>query len=103
MELLIGNDQTIELVGARDAVSGGYLNAATATATIKTKSGDTVAGPIAMDYVVASEGRYRGNIEDGVELTNNKVYVVEISIDAGADLIGLWREEIPAHYRRFSL
>ena len=74
----------------QDAAAGTYINDATVTATIKTKSGSTVAGPIAMSYVAASNGLYRGTIADDLAVTLGVSYVAEITADGGAGLKGAW-------------
>lgn len=103
-QLYIGNDQTIEVTGLIDEVSGSYLNGATVTASVKTLAGANVSGqsmPIALSYVAASNGNYRGTLEDGLVLTDGTFYVIEVSADAGSDLIALWHKQVPAQYREF--
>lgn len=102
MQLYVGNDHLLTLEGVQDAVSGDYLNAATVTATLKTRAGVEVEGdnwPITLDYVADSDGNYQGVIEDGVEITAGKTYIVEITVDAGGDLIGFWRFPVVATWR----
>lgn len=100
--LLVGNDQVIELLGARDAVTGDYLNSKTVTCTVKDSDGVNVSGetwPITLSYIAASNGDYRGTLEDGLALEDGNTYIVEVHIDAGSDLIGFWRFEVVAQYR----
>lgn len=102
LELLIGNDQTVELQALKDEVSGDFINNATVTARLKTMAGVDVAGetwPITLAYVTNTDGNYRGLLEDGLTLSNLTRYIVEIRADAGADLIGFWRFTVTARYR----
>jgi hypothetical protein len=100
--LFIGNDQSIELTGLQDAISEAYINDASVTATVKTKEGVAVTGqswPLTLAYVAASDGNYRGNLEDGLELIEATMYVIEVTADCGGDVIGFWRFNRQAVYR----
>lgn len=57
---------------------------------------------ITMGYVAASDGKYRGTIEDGVPLVDRGSYLVVISIDGGSDLLGHRVIDATAVYRRSS-
>jgi hypothetical protein len=100
--LLIGNDQTLLVEGLQDEITGDYINNATVTATIKDKRDVAVAGqswPATLAYVDDSNGNYRGNLEDGLELVQGRVYWVEITANAGSDIIAFWRFRLAAMYR----
>ena len=107
--LLIGNDQTVTVTGVQDDITKEYITDATVTATIKNRDGSDVAGeswPITLDYITdwqdegfETDGNYRGNFEDGIELVDEKLYTVEIGIDGGADLIALFHFERRARWR----
>jgi hypothetical protein len=102
MELLIGNDQTLTLEGLQDEVTSNYINDATVTATVKDRAGNAVSGqswPLTLDYVTASDGIYRGNLEDTLVLAPGVSYFVEISAVAGAGK-GFWRFARKAMERR---
>lgn len=101
--LLIGNDQTLEVTGVQDEISGAYQNSKTVTATVKNIIGVEVSGqswPLTLSYVADSNGDYRGTLEDGLVLVNGKNYIIEITVDAGSDLIAFWRWTVPATYRK---
>lgn len=102
--LLIGNDQTIEVIGLKDEVSGDFINGLidAVTAHIKNRDGSSVGGetwPVTLDYITDSDGNYRGNLDDAMELVNNRKYVIEIRVDAGAGLKAFWRFMRTAQYR----
>lgn len=97
--LLIGNDQTITLEGLSDEVTGDFLDAADVTATLKTKTGTVIAGPITLNYIIGSDGDYSGNLPNSVPLVNNRSYIVEIVAEANS-FRGMWHFPIPAQYRQ---
>lgn len=101
--LLVQNDQTVEVLGLQDQVSGSYQNAATVTARIKTMAGVDVTGvtwPITLAYVAASSGNYRGTFEAAASLSPGLRYIVEISA-AQSGLEGFWHQDVTAQYRGF--
>lgn len=101
--LLIGNDQTVTVLGLKDEISGDFLNATIVTAHIKTKDGKSVAGenwPITLEYITDSNGDYQGNFDDAIELVNNRNYIVEIAADAGGGLKAFWHFMRMAQYRQ---
>jgi len=102
--LLIGNDQTIEVLGLKDEVTGDFINGLVdaVTAHVKNKDGSNVGGetwPITLDYITGSDGDYRGNLDDAMELVNNRTYAIEIRVDAGAGLKAFWKFYRMAQYR----
>jgi len=101
--LLIGNDQTIKVLGLQDEISGDYLNTAAVTAHLKNKDGTDVDGenwPVDLQYVEDSNGNYIGNLDDAIDLKPCKTYFVEIRADAGGGLKALWRFPRFAQYRQ---
>lgn len=101
--LFIGNDQILAVYGLKDKVTDTYINNATVTATVKTTAGVAVPGqsfPMTLAYVASSNGDYRGTLEDGLTLLPNKQYVVEVTADAGNDLIGFFRYYAYASHRQ---
>ena len=100
--LYIGNDMSLTVTGLKDEVSGDFINNATVTARLRDRAGNDITGqswPATLTYVTGSNGIYRGTLEDGLDLDPNKVYRVEISVDAGSNAIGFWRYERKAIYR----
>lgn len=101
--LYLYNDNVIEVTGLRDsnAATGVYLNAATVTATIKTRSGTAVTGvtfPVTLDYVTDSNGDYRGTVDAALVLVEGGVYWVEVTI-VSSTLNGHLRKQVVALYR----
>jgi hypothetical protein len=91
--LPIGTDTPLQ-VTARDTVADDFINNATVTATVRDQYGQPVGGqswPITLVYVAESDGVYEGLLEDGMQLSAGRWYTVEITIDAGADLIASLR------------
>lgn len=84
--LLIANDQTLT-VTVQDEITGDYINDAAVTATVKDPADNAIAGqswPLTLDYVAASNGVYRGNLEDTLVLKPNIKYWIIVDIDAGS-------------------
>lgn len=89
----VESDNLITLTGLKNEATGSYVNSATVTATVKDLDGTQLAGqtwPTTMSYVSSSNGNYRGTLEDGASLVAGTMYVVEITADAGSDLIRKW-------------
>lgn len=85
----LGSDHLIEYADTQNVADGSYINDATVSVTVKTRLGTTVAGPIAMPYVTASNGLYQGTLPHDMAVTLGVEYVAEITIDGGAGLVGL--------------
>lgn len=101
-QLLIGNDQLINVIGAQDAVTEFYLNAATVTARVTDLDGNDVAGqswPTPLAYLAGTDGNYQGTLEDGMVLTAGQSYLIKVTIDNGGDEIGYWQFPRIARYR----
>jgi len=60
----------------------------------------TDATAITMSYVAASDGQYRGTIDEGVVLQNGATYWIEISADAGSDVKDFRSFDVVAQYRQ---
>jgi hypothetical protein len=59
----------------------------------------TNATAVTMSYVTASDGKYRGTIDDDVVLQNGATYWIEVSADAGSDKKDFRVIEAIARYR----
>ena len=101
--LFIGNDMSLTVTGLKDEIAGTFINSgATVTATIKNRAGVNVSGqnwPLTLSYLTGTNGNYRGVLEDGIAFEANEIYRIEITADAGSDVIGFWRYERKAVYR----
>jgi hypothetical protein len=89
----VANTNILELLGLKSDVEDVFINDATVTARIRDKNGDDVSGqswPVAMAYVAASDGNYRGTLSDEIALVNKQKYKAIIDADAGPDRIGHW-------------
>ncbi len=51
-----------------------------------------------MTYVTGTQGCYRGTLEDGVSLTENGTYYLEITASASGDRVGFRRLQFIAQY-----
>jgi hypothetical protein len=101
----VGNTNIIEVTGLKSAVEGAYVNDADVEVTVKDGAGNDVAGqiwPAAMDYVAASNGNYRGILEDDLALVDGTTYFAHIDADAGANRIGHWEFAFVPKTRRGS-
>lgn len=86
------NDNIIELNGLRDQVSGSFINNATVTVTVKTAAGIVVTGetfPLAMNYVVSSNGKYSATLKKELAVSIGTTYYAEISV-AASGVDGFW-------------
>lgn len=78
-----------------------FINNATLTFTLKDSSNVAVSGAstVSMAYVTGTKGVYEGVMEDGVSLTENSVYYLEITATASGDRVGLRRIQFVATYQ----
>jgi len=56
--------------------------------------------PVAMIYVAASNGNYRGTLSKGVALLDGKTYTAKVTADGGPGLFGRWDEQVRVKVRR---
>lgn len=86
--------------GLYDRVSGAFINDAVMTFTLKNSAGVAVSGATAvtMDYITGTQGCYYGVLEDGVTLTENATYYLEITATGSGDRVGFRRLEYQAKY-----
>lgn len=103
MAWYIGSDQLLTVSGLKDPVTNAFVNTATVRATMYHADGTTqVVGqpwPLVLSYAPASSGNYAGILEDGRELVDGRTYWIELTADAGGDLIKKWRWSDVARYR----
>ncbi len=98
----IGNDHLIEVIGLKNVVDGTYLNSKTVTATLKTQSGETVAGmvfPLTLDYVASSNGDYRGVLDKDVSVIAGTRYLCEITVTGSVGERAFWQIVVDAAQR----
>lgn len=84
------SDNVITVSEVKNALTDAYINNATVTCTLKDSAGVNVLGqtwPLTLSYVSASNGVYKGTLEDGLTLVRGRYYVAHVDIDAGSDLI----------------
>lgn len=88
--LLYLSDNLLEVVGAKNAATGDYLNAATVTATlVNADTGAQIAGqswPMTLAYVASSNGDYRGTVNDDITVTKGQEVIAQITFNGGAGL-----------------
>ena len=99
----IDNDNVITLDQAFDVITALYLNSATVTVTLLDGDDVAVTGqtfPLTMDYVAASDGKYRAVLEDALELSASPGrYTAVINLDAGGGRKANWRAPVFAAIR----
>jgi len=100
--ILILNDNLIEIIGLKDASDDSFQNSATVAANIFDKDGTLIVGPITLAYIAASNGDYRGTIEDSETFILGALYTAKIDADAGLDLKAHWELPLRAENRKFS-
>lgn len=106
-KLYIGEDNIV-FWGDRDTPNSGlydnnlrsFINDATVTFTLKDSSNSAVSGAngISMSYITGTSGVYEGTLEDGVSLTENSTYYLEITATASGDRVGFRRIQFVAQY-----
>lgn len=89
------NEQWLEISGLQDGISAAYINDATVTATLYDSAGAAVTGinALALPYVAASNGIYRGLVPDSFDPAEGRGYRLVIAAVQGANNA---RWEIPA-------
>lgn len=93
-------DRDVPGSGLYDRVAGTFLNDATLTFTLKNSAGSAVSGAsaVSMTYVTGTQGVYEGVLEDGVSLTENSTYYLEITATGSGDRVGFRRLAYVARY-----
>lgn len=97
--LFIENDLYIEIDGLHDGLdAAAYFNTATVTATLKDRDGDVVTGinGLTLSYVAASNGKYRGIVQETFNTTLGGGYKLEIVANQSGT-VGKW--VIPAEVK----
>ncbi len=100
--IYLDNSGGLVLAGLRD-MDGAYVNGATVNCTqLRLEDGGSdVSGitlPLAMPYVAASQGKYRGIIPHDVVLEVGKRYTIRIVADTGT-LIATFNHAVVARVR----
>lgn len=96
--IYLANDNLLELQGLQNAATAAYVNNATVTATVVDKAGANVAGqswPVTLAYVAASNGNYRGTLEDALSLAENEDYSARVSV-SGSGLTAFFEHPLKA-------
>lgn len=88
-------------IASYTSTSSVELTAAPSVTTTNTEVRISVtnATAVTMSYVADSNGKYRGVIDEGVELVNGAMYWIEISADAGSDVKDFRSFDVIARYR----
>jgi len=94
-------DRNIPDSGLYDASLGQFIGDATVVFTLKNSAGSAVSGAsaVSMSYISGTKGVYEGILEDGVSLTENATYYLEITATASGDRVGFRRLSFQALYR----
>jgi len=83
----IDSDNLVEVVGLANALTGGYINDATITASF-TDADDVELAAFGLTYVAASDGDYAGEIPNTVEMTEGDEYTLVVTaVGAGFTLV----------------
>lgn len=102
--IVFWGDRNVPKSGLYDNNLEQYINDATVTFTLKDSGGSAVSGAsgISMSYVTGTKGVYEGVLEDGVSLTENSTYYLEITATASGDRVGFRRIQYVAVYQGVS-
>lgn len=83
----VANDNMMIVDGLRD-IDGAYQNSATVQViSVTDQVGANVSGqsfPLTLTYVAASNGRYRGVLQDSLALIDSQTYIATVTVDTGA-------------------
>ncbi len=99
--IYLANDNYLEVDALKNGATDAYQNSATVTATLKTSAGAEVAGqswPLTLDYVAASDGTYRGILDDALSLVDGTTYVAHIEA-VSAGVTAHWEKQLQAQVR----
>jgi len=98
--IIFWGDRHVPYSGLYDNSTESFVNDATVTATLKDSAGSAVSGAsnISLSYVSGTNGVYEGVLEDGVSLTENSTYYLEITATASNDRVGFRRIKYTAAY-----
>ncbi len=96
--LYVKNDQMLSLDGLTDSDTGSYVNAAVVTATLYKRDGSIVPeiNGLVLDYVVGSNGKYAGQVNDTFSPTAGGGYTLHIDAVFGATKLHI---EIPVEVK----
>ncbi len=99
-EIHINEDNLVEWDEMQNAADDTYVNNATVSFVLKDEAGTIVAGPVSMPYVVGSNGKYQGVLDqdDAANLVKSQRYWLEITSFTGAGLEGFRRIPVVAVY-----
>ena len=91
MSLLINisNDNLLTVDGVQDAIDGSFISGATVEANLKDENGVLVTGqsfPLLLTFVVGSNGKYIGTLEEALDLSVQTQYTLTIDIDADSGI-----------------
>lgn len=88
-------------ISSYTSASGVVLASAPSVTTTHTEVRMSVTGAtdVSMSYVAASDGKYRGVIDDDVVLVDGATYWIEVSADAGSDVKDFRSFDVVAKYR----
>ena len=92
------NDQIVTLSGLKDSLTDAFQNAALVTATLQDHLNAPVAGlsGLTLGYVAASNGDYRGQVEEVFDPAEGGGYKLVIDAVEGS-LVGHW--EVPVEVK----
>jgi len=98
-----GNDMVLELSDLTNETTGDHISDATVSVTLVDSTGADVAGdvfPKTMTYVTGSDGVYRANLLDTLNLIENAKYKAKISANAGEGKQGYWEKDLICKIRK---
>jgi hypothetical protein len=90
MNIYVDNDNVLTLDELTDIVLDDFVNDATVTARLKGPDGIQIGSNINLGYIPASNGKYRGLIDDTHALEIRKRVTLEIEVNASGGRKGLW-------------
>ena len=94
-----GNSGVLQIDALKNAQTDAYINDATVEATLVDRTDTEVSGqtwPLTLSYVAASDGTYRGVVEEDLSVVVSAPYTAKITVTSGV-LVAYW--ELPITIR----
>ncbi len=95
--LYVGNDSFIEVSNLQNSLTHEFVNDAVLTAELSEKDTGDLIATVALDYIAASNGKYRGILPADTELIEGEAYMLHLV--AEADYRADWRQRVTAFAR----
>ncbi len=100
--IYVNNDNAVTVNGLKDLTTDTFINDAVVNATLQDCDGNNIAGgswPVTLSYIAASDGEYRGVIQDTVNIVADTMYQILITA-VGNGFQAEWTTPVKALVRK---